>query len=633
MDYVGPLINNFRMNSTIYQRFRKRWGVDVDGIHYSHKLKFYTGGEVVEDEGLDRFLKAIGTSCKSLKDNDYDEVEQAWFYFNRNKTPSGDITNLVNPPELATTLNATLIIGTKYQVKLVYGGPTQRVLPEFTDIWGINDAGEIESEGFNTVALMERLFSSPWKYIANITVSADEYREVVGFNTVNTGDVSIAANLAPEFIVGKTTTPVTIATSLDNSFGVLSLVDSSESCFVSTKDSQGNKIIIDSGFITYSQADENPPEELFDTNGDLIISDVKNTSDFALAGVSLGYYEVYEFEYTGADEDSMLIQDIDTYTSYITNRKRENIIIDTTIKHSMYDLHMNSLTEEELAEHSYWGEYFSNGKLIKDKVDSMKRYEFVSMVAECLDTDFKAEEASWWEKLLAIIIFIAAIVVTLFTAGVLGPSAFSLASLAMGLGYGALVLTVGGIILSQMGLSAMRLVRIIGQVAQIIGLAASITGIMAVVQNAFKKFALKALDEGLINAVSEYTVEMFVKDVVVNVIDNVSNNILSVLDIITNPMKVLFGTTTSFAEMSISGFIGRLKQGLSVYMKLANNSASKPDTVNEDQLEKTSFQFPEQMYALQEQTVYEPDALQAMSILKDQQFGGQKTEQFMEQIS
>lgn len=636
MDYIGPLINNFRVNSSMYQRFKRRWSLDPDGVHYAEKLIFYQGQSIVEDIGMKRFLNAMGSSYDDLRDNDYDEIEDAWFFFNREKAVTTESTDSSTTTLLSDELNSKLTVGDVVHVRLTYGGSTKQNISEHEEGWAINSVGEIESSGMNSSEIMEIIKSEPWKYIANI-VNETSDRDSIQFHVKNTGDVNWSSNRQPKGNGMLRSTPVTTTSVIKTSgeyndvsvveYFSLALLDYAETCFELTKNSDGSVKIIDSVYSSYGKASTG--EEYFNPDGSLRIDD-KNTIDYPAVGLSSGYSETYEFTFTGCSENDALIEELNENVKYLSVKdKLQNNLINT-----MQKMYMRNLLNSAVGATGSWNQYFNGNKLIKAKVDGMKRYEFVNMMSECLDTGFKEEEASTFEKLFSVVILVAAIVVTIWSAG-LAAGAFSLTGLAMGLGYASLVLTIGGLVLSQMGLSANSLVKTIGKVAQVVGLLASITGIMAAVQGAFNRFAQEAVDKGIIQSTAEYTVSSFADDVVNNVIDNLTKNVMSVLDLATNPMKVLFGDVGSFSDIGTFGWLGRLEQGMSAYNKFMGNSADSqsPATPTEEQLEKRSFQYPEQMFELSEQMIYEPDSLQKMSILKDNQFGLARTEKLMEQIA
>ncbi len=95
------------------------------------------------------------------------------------------------------------------------------------------------------------------------------------------------------------------------------------------------------------------------------------------------------------------------------------------------------------------------------------------------------------------------------------------------------------------------------------------------------------------------------------------------------------GTGGGFDFSSIGGWFDALQTGMAAHNKFmaASADSNTPAEPTTEQLDKTSFQYPDQMYELSEQMIYEPDALQKMSIMKDNQFGLARTEKLLDQIA
>lgn len=604
---------------------------------------------------MKRFLNSISVSYEDLEANNYHEIEWCWFWFNKHKTPSE-----ASPPTTAvgisSALNDNLTIGDKVKVRLTYGGSTRFFVDNHIEKWTVNSAGTISSIGLNAEDIMNTLHSTPWIYIANIVENWGD-RTTVTFNSIATGIGEAGAdypgydggrqeiwenNLLPNVVDKLKSTPATTTSIMkstskynENStveLFALALLDTERSCFEPTLDADGNMQILYRAHGSYGLPATAENADLYDNEGNLIIESKDDISIDKL-GLSSSYTEEYEYTFKGSSSTHALIENIQSNMANLSIRDRRNmIVIDTMQKQMMSFLRVESLGENIV---SSWDEYFQGDQLIKEKVDSMKRYQFINLLSDCLDTGFETEKASIWEKVFAVIIVIAAVVVTIFTYGAMSPSIGGVAALAMGLGYSALVLTIGSLILSQMGASAMSLVKIIGKVAQIVGLAAMITGLMAAVQNAFNAAAETAKTAGTITSTSQYTVGSFIKDTVSKAFSSATDSITSLFDVLTDPMGALFGSEKGVAKEGISGWLGRLENGMKAYTRFMNNSATTENEAipTEDQMTKKDFQHPDQMYDLSEQMIYEPDALQKMSIMKDQQFGGNKTESIMERIA
>ncbi len=642
MDYVGPLINNFRTNSAVFQRFKLKW--QNDGTFYNKELVFYENEQIIKDIRMKRFLLSIGMSYDDLESNDYEEVEKCWFWFNQNRQAEEQAEAKMASADIAGALNSKLAVGDKVRVCLTYGGSTQFYINGHKEEWEINAVGEIESLGMNTGEIFEMIHSDPWMYVANILEEWED-RNTKQFHRYNSGNVALVSNETPKGPNSRRSTPITTTTvkklnsvydeSSDIKFFALALVDTGYTCFEPTRNNDGTIKVFNGKKTSYVRRPEEKGDPVFDIDGNLIIYDRANIDDFSLIGASSAYTEEYEFTYMGANEHSGLVEMIKLKMKYLYDRdRRENNIMNTLQKQLMNRLHTESVGSKIIATSSKWGEYFSGDRLIKEKVDQMKRYEFVNLLSDCLDTDFKEEEASTFEKVFSVIIIIVAIVVTLYTAGAFAGSFAGLTALAQGLGYASLVLTVGGMVLSQMGLSATSLVEMIGRVAQIVGLAASITGLMAAAQAAYSKAAEAAVKKGAIKTTADYTVSAFAEDMISSAIDSVKDKITSVFEVLSNPMSLLDDGVMSGLD-KIGGFMDSLQEGMGAYNRFMGASAdtNTPAEPTEEQLSKTSFQYPDQMYELSEQMIYEPDALQKMHIMKENQFGLARTEKLLDQIA
>ncbi len=642
MDRVGPLINNFRTNSTIFQRFKLKW--QNDGTLYNNELVFYELKQVVKDIRMKRFLNSIGMSYDDLENNDYDEIEKSWFWFNQNRQAEEQSNARMATADIAAVLNDKLTVGDKVRVCLSYGGSTQFYIKGHKEEWEINSVGEIESLGMNTDEMFDIIHADPWRYIANILEEWDD-RDTFPFHRYNSGKVDWQSNQTPKGVNSRRSTPATATTvrklgsvydeSSDIKFFALALLDKYNTCFEPTLDANGEIRVFIGKDTSYVRRKEEQGDPIYDANGNLIIYDKADINDFSLIGTCSGYTEEYEYTYKGADEHSGLVEIIKSKMKYLYDRdRRENNIMNTLQKQLMNRLHTESVGSEIQATSSKWGEYFSGSRLIKEKVDHMKRYEFVNLLSDCLDTDFKEEEASTFEKVFAVVIIIVAVVITLYTAGAFAGSFAGLAALAQGLGYASLILTIGGMMLSQMGLSATSLVKTVGRVAQVVGIAASITGLMAAAQMAYQKAAEAAIAKGTIQTTAEYTASAFAKDMVSSVVDGALDKITSVFKVLTDPSSILDGGVIGALD-NVNSMMGSLQTGMKAYNTFMGASADSntPAEPSTEQLSKTNFQHPEQMFELSEQMIYEPDALQKMSIMKENQFGLARTEKLLDQIA
>jgi len=663
MDFVGPLMSNYMRNVGLYNKFVSAWG-QSDGL-YNERLYFYQGGQVNLSAYAERFLNALGVRKTDLESNDYDEIEAAWFYFNPYKVRPGTTTP-VTTAQLSTKLNEFLPVGSKMVVRLTYAGPTQLTTNGSTDEFAIdvkiitttaNNFSEmlhnaLDGDRFATIAGISEVEqrAEPYYQTDNIFIDneTENWSRESGTNINTFGGHPFVTSVLP---ADEDSTEDNIE------MFSLALLDKHNSVFGVTKDEDGKPKVIRSGYVSYiGEAKTNITfleEDVdcsvypdycekypnFTKKGDLKIAPFDGEEEVYKQGASKGYYEEYEYTFNGSTEDSQLILDIldainKTYEISIIN---SSFIPNTMQKKAIKDLHKASMSLVNADEHEYWGYLFKGNRLKVEEAKQLKKYEFAQMVGECLDTDFKIEEASFLEKLIAVVVAIVAVVLVVITYGALAPSLGTLAALSIGLGYASLTLSIGVLVLSAMGPSALGLVRMIGGVAQIVGIVASITGLIAAAQAAFNRMAEQAVKEGAIQQTSDYTIGMMAKDLVSDFADRMASGFIesidTVLDVVTDPFGSLFGGSSPVSDTGLGGWFNRLEKGMSAYMKFTSSSNSQaPSEPQEEQLERDAFKYPEDMYTLQEQTIYETDALEKIDIIKDNSFGGAITQRFFERI-
>ena len=672
MDYVGPAIEHMKGNYAFANKIILGW--PKSGDKWDSKFTFYYDGTGVipKSDSFVRFLKALGTTHGQLKASETDmrigEVETAWFYFNWHREADTMARSSTKDIDIKKIVDKELKVGDMAYVKVIYGGNTGMIIDGHKEEWGIDSDGTISESKINMPKIMEKIFNNPFVYIANI-VSSKFNRDTVDFTQIDTGITPLKSYAVPKGVRGQvfdsavqTNVLRSKSKGLDKNSNAkyfsLALLDSSESVFTPTRNKDGSIKIASSGYMnssplsyskpaTYQKEDVDPllhpkyakkyPQFL--KKGSLVMEDYHHVDGFNKAGVSSGYYEVYEYTYNGGSKNSTLYDKIKEYLPKILVRDgTANFVKNTMQKQVMNDIYEKSdsyISAEQMNfGNDKWKKFYKDGHISTELVLKTPRYEFVEFVAECIDTDFDAQDPSSLEIIVAVFTVIIAVIVVVASAGTAAPGIVGgLTALATGLGYASLVLTIGGLMLSQMGNSAAGLVRVIGKVAQIVGYAAMVTGIFAAVGSAFNSMAKEAVKQGTIASTSDYTISMFAQEVFSNVIDKLTSGFLSmfdtVLDIATGNISGIIGQTAG-ASTSLMGWMTRLQDAFSVYNKFfASNGDTQPINQSEEQANKRSYQFPEQLYQFQEQIVYEKDALQKMSMLKDQQLGGHKTEQII----
>ena len=349
--------------------------------------------------------------------------------------------------------------------------------------WDINEAGVIEAQPLDTVAIRETLDSNPWYYFAN-SKHLDYTKDSNQFQLYNDYDVNMPKD--------------TVSNPSNRLLGTTKV-----SCSVH-------------GHTKVPGSEEKPKHELgafaLMTNGNMFtkVGDIHSeritTASNSLDGEAVTYVYSQDYTFNTADPLDGVIQDIlswyDTKPVSIISRRPVYTPVGTyreDLKYFTNDtIYKRALDSLQMYEDPYTGSLYSgvtnslfqNSRLRVYESSMMRRSDFTIMISTCLQTDYEVEDAEWWEVVLAVFIVIIAIVVAIFS---YNPGFIGLAT---SLGYGGMVLTIGMYVLSVIGgLSAQGLVKIIGMFAQIVGILAAVAGFMAAIEAAGKQLAEKTLQE------------------------------------------------------------------------------------------------------------------------------------------
>ena len=223
---------------------------------------------------------------------------------------------------------------------------------------------------------------------------------------------------------------------------------------------------------------------------------------------------------------------------------------------------------------------YLRGQLRVQAAADMKRSDFAKMLSNTLDTGYEAEDASFFEKLVAIIVVVVSVIVGFILAVPTGGISFK--SAAIGLSAAGAILGGGMMALSAFGgLSAMGLVKQIGKIAAVVGLVAMVTGVIAAIQNAMKNVAVKALaEQGIQNAtatqITNQLNSMTMSDIVSSV---VSDAVEGAISKVTEPFRFL---TDKGIQLSVSSIMTALEstlklaqQGINMYADHENEKLNK----------------------------------------------------------
>ncbi len=636
--------------STVYQRFKKAW--PNNGSVYEKKMKFYQGDSYIEDISMKRFFNSVGISWEEMKKQKVDnEIEAIYFkledsycwdgtYEDGTDTVSTcESTQLVAPSrqEIMDMFNSTFREGQIITPTVVYGGSSKKYVNDYTLPWHINEAGVIEGGGVNTPAVREAIESDPWYYLANARISDYEldnpsFQEYEGGNY----DMPTHTNNPTNRLVGSCQTKVTQQRWEE------------PPC----RDPEDEPEEVEEGEEPLPECEEYIPVyedpmyalgafALMQEGGSFRRVEGSLTENFATVstsrfdGESLEYSFSYDYEYIPMKIDDGLIDSIiafyqnkNNYTMKLNKKldlKPRGEYRDVMMGHTRDNLFKKVLNEmtrylDIETGKTYDGvtnSLFLNGKLRVYQASMMKRSDFVVMVASSMDTDYDVEEAEWWEKVVAVIIAIIAIIVFVYSLGTL--AAVTPLILAQAAGMTSLVLTIGALGLSMFGgLSAGGLVEIIGAVAQIVGYIALVAGVFAAINSAGQSAAKQALlDAGKEVSTEAIKTEMLTR----SLLDNVGALMDQTLNTATS--KVTEFMTMSGTEMfsTVTDGISYITKGLELYndkeaQELNKDVAELEEEQKEIERETLSNQLksPAEVWLVGEDRVTSYDAIANMDL-------------------
>lgn len=115
----------------------------------------------------------------------------------------------------------------------------------------------------------------------------------------------------------------------------------------------------------------------------------------------------------------------------------------------------------------YW--YKGQLRVACTEYNYLDRDDFMRIVQDSLDSDYKEEDTEWWEDLLAIVLFVGALLLVPFTGGA------SLVAFATYMGTITLVLTLLVVVLQALGIQGT--VMMLGKIIQIVGIISTFAGV------------------------------------------------------------------------------------------------------------------------------------------------------------
>lgn len=623
---LTPAIIQWNGFMSTYNRFKRAWSTTTeDNIAvYNKKLYYYRSKSFIEDTALKRFLKALGVEWESFKNQNIDgEIDDIWFYLNNKYEWDGSTvgdtyydttavsTQLVTPTaaEIVTLFDDAFTIGDKFTVTVEYGGSTGRYIDTHEQTWDVNDIGVIESTTLNSTEIREQLNSDPWYYFANSRhldpiLDSNQFQlydgSVIDYTTAHNEH-----NRASNRLLGTTIVSTRKTESTQNpneALGIFALMHASSG-------------------------------STFTTNGEIL--DEKYSTSSSPDGEVLAYTYSQEFTYNGITEDNSLITDILLWftnqpTLTIKHRPRFRPVgeyrddltystKDTSFKKVLDSMVMYEDPITHLVTRDVTNSLFYDGKLRVIEAGQMRKRHFTEMIATSLETDYKVEDAEWWEIVLTVIIIIVAVVVGVMTGGAsFAASGTIFSAIATGAGYASLILAIGMTALSMVGgLSAQGLVKVIGAFAQIVGWIATITGLMAAVQAAGRVAAEQAAKEAGADLATKAGQEA-VKNIMLEqtFLDQVGAYLNQSLTSVTTKLTEFVSMDLSSQISFISDSISTITKGLDFYADKENEALEKElETLKEEEkandLENLSNQLkhPAEIYMLMSEEIHSPDML------------------------
>jgi len=512
-DGATPARAVWNRNSAMYVRFTKFWPTTTvkdsnnkDIEVYERTRNFYTGSfdqsRVTHD-----FVASLGLDWDRFISQDIDnEIETIYFELKPGEyswdgkaiPPYPDEAS--GPlPEIPTREEITQEIIDSFRVKkgvttepvdfievtIEYGGGLKRGISEQTVGYDVSSNGLVVPKPLNVREIQTVLHSNPWYYFAN-SRHLTYKKNNIQIPYIDPSYGGFIGKITPESV-----NVADVATDI-NPLGVIAVLDLGTT-FVPVVNKDTNSIYYD--------------EEILgsDTNAGVI--------------KRLKYKIKYKYTEPSLKANNHIVEDLFTYyNEYIrirnkysldwTHDERITVLRDTRIKNQLLGLlkpvtDISGIVEDNLTIST--GGMFQKNRLTYFKVDSlkkMKRQEFVKWLAKSIDTGYTVKEAEWWEKVLTVVIIIAAVIGAIYTGGA------TLVGIAAGAATASVILTIGSIVLSKVGgLSAASNVRMLGSFATVLGYVAAALGIAAFFQNMAQKAATEAAKETLKSTVKDFTTE------------------------------------------------------------------------------------------------------------------------------
>jgi len=516
-DALGPAISNMNANFALYKRFNRVW--KNDGVFYNERLVYFDGHKVRDDKPFKDLIHMMGLTVAQLKKQNYDEIEEAWFYLEQPEEKAqdfdtGDTISYMVPEE-------KIVAGDIVEIKYDYNGVLNQRVPE--------DYGrEIESvyhSGTNTdynvtnsiepIEIRDNILADAGNYI----ISNKQILSSGGFSQINT----TASN--PNHDVYQ---------DLEyNNWSNDPYTNPAEKTYKYKKPVCSIKC--NSRYGWYAAFDNN--QEVFEQ---ISVSDPVGTTDH------FSFTVEYKAKKQLESSDECVVEFNNYFNSYHGKfRKEASMPMKVTQEDYFRKYPLNN--------DALW----VNGRLSVPAVSQMKKKDFAELFPKMINSDSEQEEddKAWWESFLAIILVIVSVVLAVMTYGAAAPAFGTIGGLAISFGVAAISLSVSSVILTYTaGESASMYIKIIGKFANISSMLAKVFGVVSVVQNFFKSVSSDAIMEAATEKAAEAST-VATKELILNEATELANS-----SFVNRAINVSIGSVSESLSMVGDSFVGSTKK-------------------------------------------------------------------------
>lgn len=612
-DILTPSVFAWNRCSSIYHRFKKVWTTStIDGVEvYDTRLTYYSGGSVRTDKPFERFINALGVNKDDLQ-QDYSGIEKAYFWLNSKKY----ILELPSRQAIADEINFRLPVDDTFELQIYYTGDNERIVTDHFTLTDPLNPDSILSYAIDTTSITNTLLSNPKDLLTNSGSSVFTVPFISTVNDLNTGSSSVmlpTANTTSSINSVLPVTKVTFDTQTVNILSTIAVLDNGTTFEnIGITQNPGTVQTLTSGTISYTYGF---------TVTYKVINPVTTTS----------YIVDQVLDVLQSMKDSMTTTKTLSPISRLNIAEKTTKVVDTSIKEAVMTLVDDPVDSTIIHQ----------GHFTVDGLRLMKRKEFVDLLGNVFDTGYVEEKASFWEKVLAVVLIVVAVVVGVITGGASAIMSGELIAIATALAAASVTLALGQMLYMTAFPYATDMIRMIGKFAQIVGLLAMVTGIFAAIQNAFntlaqkagtkaaesaaKEGATKAMQQTLAEkAIQEYGLGDFIQDWFMEQFDTIASKITSVLD----PNNFSVKSLSDITMKDISGWMDNLDTSLKMFQQFFGEKP-KQWTAEDDQAVKEDG--VEAWYA-SKAMLDEVDALSKVDFMVQGNNGGEKTERLLSKI-